>query len=68
MKKYTVMIIGDSGKYETVASGVNGRLAGAIANDYTDKEIEEHGKDLAGELAEEYRFNANVNRYRNCGY
>ncbi len=48
MKKYTVMIIGDSGKYETVASGVNGRLA--------------------GELAEEYRFNANVNRYRNCGY
>ena len=40
----------------------------AIENDYTDKEIEEHGKDLAGELAEEYRFNANVNRYRNCGY
>lgn len=25
MKKYTVMIIGESGKYETVASGVHGR-------------------------------------------
>lgn len=31
MKKYTVMIIGDSGKYETVAKNVNGILAGAIA-------------------------------------
>lgn len=34
MKKYTVMIIGDSGKYETVASGVNGRLADSIAKHY----------------------------------
>ncbi len=34
MKKYTVMIIGESGKYETVASGVNGRLAGALAKHY----------------------------------
>lgn len=34
MKKYTVMIIGESGKYETVASGVSGRLAGAIAKHY----------------------------------
>ncbi len=31
MKKYTVMIIGDSGKYETIAKNVNGTLAGAIA-------------------------------------
>lgn len=34
MKKYTVMIIGESGKYETVASGVNGILAGEIAKRY----------------------------------
>lgn len=34
MKKYTVMIIGESGKYETVASGVNGRPAGALAKHY----------------------------------
>lgn len=31
MKKYTVVIIGDSGKYETVAKSVSGALAGAIA-------------------------------------
>ena len=34
MKSYTVMIIGESGKYETVASGVNGRLADSIAKHY----------------------------------
>ncbi len=39
MKKYTVMIIGDSGKYETVASGVNSRLAGAIAKHYRAKGV-----------------------------
>lgn len=31
LKKYTVMIIGDSDKYETIAKNVNGTLAGAIA-------------------------------------
>ena len=31
---YTVMIIGESGKYETVAKNVSGRLAGAIAKHY----------------------------------
>ena len=31
MKTYTVMIIGDSGNYETVAKNVSGKLAGAIA-------------------------------------
>lgn len=31
MKTYTVMIIGESGKYETVAKSANGILAGAIA-------------------------------------
>lgn len=30
MKTYTVLIIGESGKYETVAKNVNGILAGAI--------------------------------------
>lgn len=31
MKTYTVMIIGESGRYETIAKNVNGILAGAIA-------------------------------------
>lgn len=31
MKTYTVMIIGNSGKYKTVAKKANGILAGAIA-------------------------------------
>ena len=53
---------------ESVSRFCGRKEAVAIANDYTDKEIEEHGKDLAGELAEEYRYNANENRYRNCGY
>lgn len=34
MKTYTVMIIGESGKYETVAKNVSGKLAGAIAKHY----------------------------------
>lgn len=34
MKTYTVMIIGESGKYETVAKNVSGKLAGAIAKTY----------------------------------
>lgn len=39
-----------------------------LAMDYTDKEIEEHGKEIISDLAEEYRFCANVSRYRDCGY
>lgn len=31
MEKYTVMIIGEKGIYETVAKGVSGVLSGAIA-------------------------------------
>lgn len=31
MKTYTIMIIGDSGRYETVEKNVSGILAGAIA-------------------------------------
>ncbi len=42
--------------------------ATAIADEYTDKEIEEHGKEIISDLAEEYRFCANVSRYRECGY
>lgn len=34
MKRYTVMIIGESGKYETVAKGVSGKLAGSIVKHY----------------------------------
>ncbi len=34
MKTYTVMIIGESGKYETVAKNVSGKLAGAIPKHY----------------------------------
>lgn len=48
---------------ESVSRFCGRKEAVTIASDYTDKEIEEHGKDLAGELAEEYRFNANVNHY-----
>lgn len=42
--------------------------AAAIADEYTDEEIKEHGKEIVSDIAEEYRFNANVERYRNCGY
>ena len=34
MKKYSVLIINENGKYQTVAEGVNGTLAGAIAKRY----------------------------------
>lgn len=42
--------------------------AANLAKDYTDEEIEEHGDEIIGDLAEEYRFCANVSRYRDCGY
>ncbi len=32
--KYAVFIIGESGKYETVARGISGGLAGAIKKRY----------------------------------
>lgn len=32
--KYSVLIIGESGKYETVARGISGVLAGAIKKEY----------------------------------
>lgn len=53
---------------ESVSRFCNRKEAAAIASDYTDKELQEHGSELVGDLAEEYRFNANVDRYRNCGY
>ncbi len=53
---------------ESVSRFCGRKEAAAIAGDYTDQEIKEHGKNLVGELAEDYRFNANVNRYQNCGY
>lgn len=53
---------------ESVSRFCDRKEAAAIANDYTDKGIEEYGSELVSELAEDYRFNANVNRYRNCGY
>lgn len=34
MKTYKVLIINERGVYETVAKGVNGRLAGAIKRHY----------------------------------
>lgn len=42
--------------------------AANLAKDYTDNEIEEHGKEIIDDIAEEYRFCANVSRYRDCGY
>lgn len=53
---------------ESVSRFCGRKEAATIASDYTDKELEEHGNELVGDLAEEYRFNANVDRYRNCGY
>lgn len=53
---------------ESVSRFCGRKKAAEIAGNYTDKELQEYGDELVGEFAEDYRFNANVDRYRNCGY
>lgn len=59
---------GGTCNFDNPAMVFDRKEAATIANDYTDKELEEYGSELVSELAEDYRFNANVNRYRKCGY
>ncbi len=42
--------------------------ATAIANSYTDEEINKYGAELIEEIKEDYRFNAKINHYQKHGY
>ncbi len=46
----------------------NNDEASQIANDYTDDELAERGDEIVKELDEDYRYNANVEHYRNYGW
>lgn len=53
---------------ESISRFCDKKEATTIADNYTDKEIEEHGDELVREFEEDYRFNANVDRYQKHGY
>lgn len=46
----------------------NTEEATQIANNYNDDELSEYGDEIVKELDEDYRYNANVEHYRNHGW